>query len=329
MTILIHQPNDKLFKHAMEDRRVAQEFFETHIPAFILRKIDLKSLQLEKNSFIDELYKHCEADIVYSAKIGKNRGYFYILCEHQSKIDKHIAFRLLGYMMRVMENHRKQYPKEALPVIYPLVLYTGEQEWNAPREIFDLFGDQKELMRDIFMKPYSLIEVRKEKDEDLRHRLWSGMVEFALKHQRSSDFEKFLEIFLPWVNEIDNQEGANYAQIVLRYVIHDLDKGHEQLFIEKSNEYLSQKLRGEVMTIAQQIEQRGMQQGMQQGMRQGIQQGLLEGELTMLINLLNRKFGRIPVQYKSRLQKADSIMLLQWAERIIEAKTIQEIFQEV
>jgi predicted transposase/invertase (TIGR01784 family) len=149
---LIHQPHDKLFKKSMADIRVARDFFETHLPRELTKKMDFKTLKLQKNSFIDQTFKATEADILYTVNIDGELAYLYLLCEHQSKIDANIAFRLLVYTVRIMEMHRSQYPEGPLPVVYPLVVYTGKEDWNAPRDIFQMFGANAQLAKQIFLQ---------------------------------------------------------------------------------------------------------------------------------------------------------------------------------
>lgn len=88
MPAFIHQPHDKLFKMSMEEIAVAQEFFQTYLPQPLLARMDFQSLKLEKQSFIDEVYKTSEADIIYSVRIADSWSYLYILCEHQSTVDR-------------------------------------------------------------------------------------------------------------------------------------------------------------------------------------------------------------------------------------------------
>ncbi|MCE3238526.1 MAG: putative transposase, partial [Gammaproteobacteria bacterium] len=89
-------------------------------------------------------------------------------------------------------------------------------------------------------------------------------------------------------------------------------------FIEKVNRYLTGKLRGEVMTLAQQFEQRGVQQGMQQGMQQG--------EAALLLRLMQSRFGTVPSFYTQRIMGANSETLLAWGNNILTAKTLDEMF---
>lgn len=213
MTKTIHQVHDKLFKQSMADIRVAREFFEKHLPPEILAIVDLDTLSLQKNSFIDEAYQETEADMVYTVKMGDKLAYFYLLCENQSKVDDTIAFRLLVYTVRIIEMHVKQYPNSPLPIVYSMVIYTGKKPWNAPTDVFKLFGAQEDLARQILLQPYQLIDIQRMSDDELSQRRWSGLVEFVLKHRHVRNFAQFLETLLPWLYEVEIHQGANFATI--------------------------------------------------------------------------------------------------------------------
>lgn len=70
--------------------------------------------------------------------------------------------------------------------------------------------------------------------------------------------------------------------------------------------------------------QQGILQGMQQGVEQGMQIGRSEGELIVLTRQLTRRFG--PPAVGERLQKATSAELEQWADNILDARTLEEVF---
>jgi hypothetical protein len=57
----IHKPHDKLFKLALKEIAVAKEFFNAHLPKRILEKIDLTTLKLESETFIDPAFSDTEA----------------------------------------------------------------------------------------------------------------------------------------------------------------------------------------------------------------------------------------------------------------------------
>jgi predicted transposase/invertase (TIGR01784 family) len=317
MVSVIHQPADKLFKLSMGEIGVAKEFFETYLPSHLQEKINLNSLKLEKQTFIDEAYKATEADIVYSVKLGQETAYLYLLSEHQSSVDHWLSFRLLVYSVRLMELHRKQNPAKPLPVIYSMVIYTGKELWNAPLDIFPLFGDSESLARDIFLKPYQLLDLNQISDESLQQQALSGLVAFTLKYRQSLDFKCFLEKLMPWIHQIEihYERGEFLSRTVLNYVVNGIDTNEKELLIQKAEEFLSPKLRGEMMTIAEQWRE------------EGIQKGIQKGEATLLIKLLERRFNTIPSSYMDSIHQADANILLTWGERVLEAKSLEDIFK--
>lgn len=72
--------------------------------------------------------------------------------------------------------------------------------------------------------------------------------------------------------------------------------------------------------------QEGRQEGRQEGWQEGRHEGELEGERTLLVRQLQHRFGELPPQYQKRLDKAKSDQLLQWGERLLDAKVLKEVF---
>jgi len=67
--------------------------------------------------------------------------------------------------------------------------------------------------------------------------------------------------------------------------------------------------------------------GIEKGRIEGKLEGKLEGEATLLLRLLSRKFGPKPVEaYRMRIEQADAETLLEWAERVLTADSIDKVF---
>jgi predicted transposase/invertase (TIGR01784 family) len=322
MTSVIHQPQDKLFKLSMAERAVAKEFFETHIPAAILEKIDLESLKLEKETFVDKDYKTTEADVVYSAKMGDTTAYLYLLCEQQTEVDTFLAFRLLGYTLRIMSKHRKQHPKDPLPLVYPMVVYIGEEPWDAPLDIFPLFGEAETLAREILFKPYQLLDLQRIDDAALRQQILFGFVAFALKHRNTTNFQAFVKHIIPWIIEVESYDasGTALSRVVIKYVIDRSPKGNKDVLVEAA-QHLPETLRGDIMTIAQQWKEEGRQEAMQEVMTIAKQwQELFQFQL-------QKRFGTLPSTYIQRIESADAQTLLHWGGALLDAKTLEAVFE--
>lgn len=74
---------------------------------------------------------------------------------------------------------------------------------------------------------------------------------------------------------------------------------------------------------AQQYEQRGKQEGLQKGRQEGQQ----EGEARLLLRLLTRRFGELPADTVTRIQRADLPQLEAWSDRVLDARSLAEVFQ--
>jgi hypothetical protein len=61
-------------------------------------------------------------------------------------------------------------------------------------------------------------------------------------------------------------------------------------------------------------------------LKQGMQQGMQQGETKVVIKLLLKRFKFIPDEYLARINNATEDQVLQWAEKILEAKTLEDIF---
>ena len=56
-----------------------------------------------------------------------------------------------------------------------------------------------------------------------------------------------------------------------------------------------------------------------------IQQGTQEGEARMLLRQLKRKFGEVPEPVERRIESADADTLLEWADRILTARSLEDV----
>jgi flagellar biosynthesis/type III secretory pathway protein FliH len=90
--------------------------------------------------------------------------------------------------------------------------------------------------------------------------------------------------------------------------------------------------------VAQKALQQGLQQGLQKGLQQGaqkgrlegrlegLQQGKLEGEALVVQRLLTRRFGPLPEWVQARLRSASSEELETWADRVLDATRLEDVF---
>ena len=72
--------------------------------------------------------------------------------------------------------------------------------------------------------------------------------------------------------------------------------------------------------------QLGMEKGLEQGLEQGREQGREEGEAALLTRQLSLKFGPLPRMMVMRIKSAHTNELAIWGEKILTAKSLDEVF---
>lgn len=72
----------------------------------------------------------------------------------------------------------------------------------------------------------------------------------------------------------------------------------------------------------------GVQQGMQKGMQQGMQQGERNKAIAILTRHLTKRFGPLSDATRQRLDTATLDQLDTWADRILDADSLDAVFDE-
>ena len=107
--------------------------------------------------------------------------------------------------------------------------------------------------------------------------------------------------------------------------IQEADKMLTQIDIERLPAYRRVMEKGMEKGMERGIE-RGMKRGMERGMERGMTLGLEKGEAMFFLRLVGHKFGPLPPALEQRVEKAGSQELALWGERVLSAKTLDEVF---
>ncbi len=62
------------------------------------------------------------------------------------------------------------------------------------------------------------------------------------------------------------------------------------------------------------------------GHERGLEQGILQGEASVIKRQLTRRFERLPKWVEERLENASRDELEGWADRVIDAKALEDVF---
>ena len=272
--------HDHFFKQSMSRIRVAREFFETYLPSKILALIDLKTLQNVNTSFVDSTLGEGIVDLLYSVEIHGTKGYFWILCEHQSTQDKMMTLRIQKYMLRICSDHIKKHPGSKLPLIYPLLVYSGKPKYTAPLLFWDLF-EVPELAKSFFTEEVQLVEVSKIPEELLRKKIFVGLMLYFFQKIHEPDILPHIKHASSILFKISKKDFS-YVIDVLQYILYKGESDNPEEVVSLIKESLSKNQGEDTMTLAEQLIQKGMEKGRTSGIQEGMEKGKLEIAKRML-----------------------------------------------
>ena len=105
---IIVNPHANFFQRTFSRIDVAHDFISNYLPKNIVNQLDLNTLELDRESFVDILLSATQSDLVFKVKRKDGKKLLiYVLIEHKSFIDKWVLFQVLGYIVRINERERE------------------------------------------------------------------------------------------------------------------------------------------------------------------------------------------------------------------------------
>ncbi len=316
----LFNPHDKFFKDVWSRREVARDFLVQYLPVELAEALDLDSVELGKDSFVDESLNEHFSDLLY--KISTKAGmpaYVYMLLEHKSYPDRLVAFHLLRYMVKIWDLGLKQQKYEqGFPPIIPVVLYHGESEWKVAENFSALIVGSEALDSYIPDFRYLLYDISHRDDAALRGDVTLKVSLLLFKYIFRDDLGEHLPEILGLLKELSTKRtGLEFLETVLRYLSGGTDKIDEENLrraVESALPYEGGKL---MPTIAERWVQKGMEKGIEQGIEQGMERGKLEGLLEAVELGLSLKFGASGLSLMPSIRSVKNIALLEAVKEAI------------
>ena len=271
-------PHDAIFKTFLNHPATARDFLRLHLPASLQKLCDLKTLQLESGSFIEDDLRAYYSDVLWSLKTREGDGYIYTIIEHQSTADTHMAFRLMRYAIAVMHRHLATGHKK-LPLVIPMLFYHGTAS-PYPYSLcwLDEFDDPK-AARQLYTAAFPLIDITVVPDDEIMQHRRMALLELIQKHIRKRDLMGLVEKLAILI--IKGHANDSQLKALFNYLMQVGDTAHFTEFLHEVAERLPQH-KEKLMTIAERLRQEGHLNGLQEGHMKGLQEGLQEGLQTGL-----------------------------------------------
>lgn len=340
-----HDDLDSPWKEVVE--HAFPEFIDFYFPN-INRQIDwaygytFLDKELQKIARDGELGRRYVDKLVRVTTLAGEEDWLCVHIEVQGEVDPGFERRMFVYNYRIFDTYDR-------PVASLAVLADDDPTWRPDRfeyerlgcrhslhfpvaKLVDYIADEESLLAN--PSPFALITAahlytrRTRKSPARRFDAKRRLV--RLLYQRNWSRQRIIDLFrvLDWMlklpdslerqlwQDIENIEGernVTYVSSIERFAIErGMKKGMQQ---------------GIEQGMQQGIEQ-GIQQGIEKGIARGIEKGIQQGLAQSLQRQLNRRFGPLSAEVTRQLENATPEQLETWTDRVLDARTIEEVFAE-
>ncbi len=280
--------HDHTFKNLMAHKEFFMGFLQTYLPQEIFAQMDWSTAKIFKISG-EHLREVFPFDTLKKVKLTKDIGDLsYLLeqkngekalvsihIEHQSTPDALLPLRMSLYLLGMLYEYAKM-NQGKLPHLYSLIYYHGTvSPYPHAKDIFSMFDSEYNAKKHLFHPVFIDLGVMPD-DQLLAHQGIAG-AEITFKHIFAKNLTPHIQTIAKGLKKIDDES----RMLVLKYMI---TRG-EALDVEALIDTLESALPEEetLMTIAEQLEQRGV--------HKGYQQGKLEELHTLTKNMLLKGFS--------------------------------------
>ena len=314
-------PHDRFFKELFSRLTSARDFIRHYLPASVAAALDLRTLTVVKESFIDEELRHYFSDLLLHVR-RKQGGdvLIYLLLEHKSVPDVMVALQLFLYLARIWQPHflDKQKP---LPLVFPVVFYHGKEKWNVSQQfsgLFDFTGVEpwREFVPEF---KYHLCDLSKIKVEKGEPRLRAGLT--TLKYVFSRELPSHVSEIFHLIKLLPQHYRFLYLKTVLTYLLQAAQRLQPETIQLGLHETFPEHERVLMQTIANQW----MKQAEKQGLQQGLQQGAQQQAAATALRQLQRRVGKLDTRLQKRIRLLSTAKLDVLSEALLDFTTKKEL----
>jgi hypothetical protein len=232
----------------------------------------------------------------------------------------------------VLRTHRREHPREPhLPPVLPVVLHAGARPWTSPtdvRELFDLARLPAALQEHLPSLAFVLDDLRDVPPATLRQRALSvfGLCALsALQYlPRAARDERAFAAFLDGWHDVQEQAaqlgdaagGRDLFDALVDYVYATSGLSVPVVQRQLAHRFRDPAMKKKFVSTAQQLR------------NEGRAEGKAEGKAATLLRQIARRFGAPAADVVSRLQTATTDDLDRWADRILDATSLTDLFAD-
>lgn len=322
---------DEAYKQLFQHPEFIQQLIEGFAPPKLAQQLDFATLRNHSGEYITPSLKKKTQDLVWSARLRPHDDliYLYILLEFQSSVDHSMPVRMLHYVAalydQLIKNKQLKLHKDRLPLVFPLVLYSGENTWRAQLSLQELLPRVPGYLRKYQPQlDYYLIDEVRLNREVLGQQ---GSILANLLATRNAENPQDWQFGMERLFTLFNQHPQSdlIRRSINLWLRNELKQRNTPDILEFENWLM--EVNPMARTTFDDWKQEWHAEGVLEGIKEGLHKGLNKGRSQTLHKQLTTKFVTIPDEYQQRLEQANMDELDVWTERILFAETLEDVFR--
>ena len=234
-----HQKHDKIVRDILNDKEEVCKIINKY--GQIKNKTTKEEIEKYETSYITKNFQNKETDIVYKVKAKE----IYYLIEHQTKVEKNMAYRMAEYSLEIMRSRilTNNVQVGNYPKIIPIVIYTGKPKWTAERFLNSIQEEYKiKSNKSQLQLGYNLIDIRN-KEKAIEDDLLISKISIL---EKAKNTEEILEIIDKIAKKITNEGKRENLKRIVEYLLDDKILKDE---MEEIKEKLKNEERDDIMRV--------------------------------------------------------------------------------
>lgn len=327
-------PHDTFFHFTFRHAVHAEPWLRAALPAELVRILRWPTLRPIPERVHGRALRLGFTDVVFSAKYTFVRGRAFVLTEHRSHHDAGLHGTLVRYSVHLAHSLRRDRTTLAAAVI-PVVLYHGPGPLVVDEPAIEALvaADPEAASTLHSLQPRLTAIVDDLSLADEAALLARGLTPLGTLTQLSL---RCLPGLAPaaviaaihrWgglLRAVDEGDGPPIGRDAIEtfgwYVLHVTDVEPEDVHMAIQQHLNRPEER--IMTTARRLRL----EGMKEGEARGEAHGETKGKAALVHRMLTRRFGPLPATIESRLQAATTAELERWADRLLDATSLDAVF---
>jgi hypothetical protein len=135
---------DAAYRRLFTHRDLMADMIQLYVNPQLEGRLDPTTLERCNGTYVSADLRERRSDLVWRIRATDERWFYvYLLLEFQSRVDRFMAVRLLGYIALLWQDliaQKQVLPDGHLPPVLPLVLHIGSTPWTAPHTMTELIA---------------------------------------------------------------------------------------------------------------------------------------------------------------------------------------------